>query len=612
MLGQYQIIDQIGGGGMGMVYRAYDPTTDREVAIKVLPPQLMMEPEFLARFQNEGKVIARLEHPHILPLYAVGEDGGVPYLVMRFVTGGSLQDRMAEARSDPDFLARTITQVADALEEAHRRNIVHRDVKPGNILLDHGDNAYLADFGIAKMLESSQYLSMSGGGIGTPAYMPPEQWRGKKLDGRADIYALGCMVFRIVTGSPPYEAETRDGMMTEHLMSPVPSARERNRRVSPALDALLRRAMAKIPQDRPSTAREFALDLAAALSGAGTAPRPEPPPPEPPKRKTPTPAPPKPIGQTATGSRAPIGVVIAVAVIVLIVGVLAASGVFAAHGQPQVAGVISPTDKPAPTNVPQATPAPTELPINTPIPSTTPVLVGFPGNPVTANNQWTPVKQTFDGVEMLLVPAGCFMMGSNDGGADEKPVHQVCFDKPFWMDLTEVTNGQFAQLGGQAGRSSYFTGDNRPREQITWTEADDFCRKRGARLPSEAEWEYAARGPDSLTYPWGDAFVGDNAVWNTSQTADVGSKPQGAAWVGALDMSGNVWEWVNDWYDPSTYGTLSQPATNPQGPGNGQYRALRGGSWDFTGTDFLRAATRSRLTPVNGYSSNGFRCARSY
>jgi formylglycine-generating enzyme required for sulfatase activity len=269
----------------------------------------------------------------------------------------------------------------------------------------------------------------------------------------------------------------------------------------------------------------------------------------------------------------------------------------------------APASTAAPTAPVAAQPTETQAPTAAQ-PSVTPLPAGF--TPITSNAEWKPVYQEFSGVKMALAPKGCFGMGSNDGDNNEKPVHQVCFDKPYWIDVTEVTNAQFARLGGQAARASNWTGDNRPRETITWTESDDFCRRRDARLPSEAEWEYAARGPDSLTYPWGNAFVSDNAVWNTSQTADVGSKPQGAAWVGALDMSGNVWEWVNDWYDQSTYGTLSEPATNPQGPGSGQYRALRGGSWNLALTGGLRAADRLWDTPGYGDDSLGFRCARSY
>ncbi|MCA0456101.1 MAG: formylglycine-generating enzyme family protein [Chloroflexi bacterium] len=178
-------------------------------------------------------------------------------------------------------------------------------------------------------------------------------------------------------------------------------------------------------------------------------------------------------------------------------------------------------------------------PTATPPPPTT-----VPVEPVTANADWTPVEQTVDGVVMVQVPPGCFMMGSDAGRRDERPASQVCFTAPYWIDKTEVTNKQFGSEGA-------FPGDNQPRGNLLWSEARDFCVSRGGRLPTEAEWEYAGRGPDNLMYPWGSDLVGDFLVFdqnNNNQTAEVGSKPDGASWVGALDMAGNVWEWVSSAY----------------------------------------------------------------
>jgi iron(II)-dependent oxidoreductase len=216
---------------------------------------------------------------------------------------------------------------------------------------------------------------------------------------------------------------------------------------------------------------------------------------------------------------------------------------------------------------------------------------------------------------MALVPPGCLMMGSSDGADDEKPVNRQCFDKPFWIDRTEVTQAQFRRFNGKAGRESKWTGDNRPRDSVTWFEARDFCAQRGARLPTEAEWEYAARGPDGLEYPWGNSWDSNNAVYSGNsggQTADAGSRPGGVSWVGALDMSGNVWQWMSSSYkaypyDPKDGRESSELARNDQG------RVLRGGSWLSTNTDHLRAAHRIRLNPSYAYDvvDVGFRCARS-
>lgn len=249
--------------------------------------------------------------------------------------------------------------------------------------------------------------------------------------------------------------------------------------------------------------------------------------------------------------------------------------------------------------------------------------------PVSRNEDWTMIIETFDGVEMVLVPTGCFMMGSEDDSDGEKPVHKVCFEKPFWLDRTEVTNRQFAQFNGEVTHSSYFSGDNRPRENVTWEEASAYCASRGAHLPTEAEWEYAARGPDALVYPWGNTFdchlgnfddetkqdasviEGGTGCDRFDETAPVGSFPQSDSWVGALDLSGNVWEWVADWYSSDYYGTLAGGAINPAGPPAGTTRVLRGGSWGNGVADLFRASFRGWNDPGNWYGDIGFRCARS-
>jgi len=229
--------------------------------------------------------------------------------------------------------------------------------------------------------------------------------------------------------------------------------------------------------------------------------------------------------------------------------------------------------------------------------------------PMARNADWTPLERDLNGVTMVLVPAGCFDMGSDDGASDERPVHEICFDEPFWIDKYEVTNAQFADFGGQAGRSSNWKGADLPRERITWFEAVTFCELRGARLPTEAEWEYAARGPDNLVYPWGNAWNPDNANWagtSPDQTFAVGSFSQGASWVGALDMSGNVREWMSSLDEDYPYSDNHESNSDTS-----SLRVLRGGSF-FNSSSNLRAATRFRFSPDFVNDSFGFRCARSY
>jgi len=233
--------------------------------------------------------------------------------------------------------------------------------------------------------------------------------------------------------------------------------------------------------------------------------------------------------------------------------------------------------------------------------------IGFPGNPATSNAGWAPLIREFDGVPMALVPIGCFMMGSTDGDDDELPVHQQCFVEPFWIDVYEVTNAQYGSVGA-------FYGDLLPREVISWFAATAYCEGRGARLPTEAEWEYAARGPDALIYPWGNEFIADyvtydlNAIW-TTHTTDVGSRPEGVSWVGAYDMGGNVWEWVSSLYMPYPY-----DATDGREVGahidSVSRRVVRGGSYHHPDLS-ARAANRRWVHPTGAQAYYGMRCARS-
>ncbi|MGD8813812.1 MAG: SUMF1/EgtB/PvdO family nonheme iron enzyme [Anaerolineales bacterium] len=260
---------------------------------------------------------------------------------------------------------------------------------------------------------------------------------------------------------------------------------------------------------------------------------------------------------------------------------------------------------------------------------------------VTANDQWEPVIRAFNGVEMVLVPAGCFRMGNNNSTPEERPVHGICFDRPFWIDRTEVTVSQFGNFLNDQPESvtnyerwvqdslqsddprtqlersgevweSKFQQDQRPLQWVKWIGANDFCRWRGARLPTEAEWEYAARGPDNNLYPWGNELIMDNIVRYRDRNPDVGSIPQGASWVGALDMSGSVFEWTSSLYRPYPYDAFDGREVSAElDPANN--RVFRGCPWYHIiwDADNFTSTARFDMHPDVGIWYYGVRCVRS-
>lgn len=261
----YEILEELGRGGMAIVYRARERALERDVAIKVLPLAQTFDTEGVARFQREARLSAALEHPHIVPVHQVGQAGRVNFLVMKFMGGPSLSDLLAdEGRMEPSEVEKLLLEVGDALDHAHKQGIVHRDVKPDNIMKDKTGRYVVMDFGIAKSLSSTQ-LTQTGGSIGTPKYMSPEQARGADVDGRSDFYSLGVVAYHCLVGRPPFEGEDPMGILYAHLHDPVPE---------PMLDseeargvwAAIRGLLIKEPVRRLGSAE----DVRAALSQGGS------------------------------------------------------------------------------------------------------------------------------------------------------------------------------------------------------------------------------------------------------------------------------------------------------------------------------------------------------
>jgi serine/threonine protein kinase/tetratricopeptide (TPR) repeat protein len=256
----YQIIEQIGKGGMATVYRAYQPSLDRDVAVKVLPPYYAEQDEtFLERFKREARAIAKLRHQNILMVMDFGQQDDLSFLVMEYVDAGTLKNQMDKPMTLKEIL-NLVKQISSALDYAHEQGVVHRDVKPSNVLMPQPDWALLTDFGLAKMVGGT-FMTQSGLTVGTPAYMSPEQGSGSKVDHRTDIYSLGVMLYELVVGEVPYTAETPMAVVVKHIVDPLPMPRAKNPKVPEALQRVILKALAKNPDDRYQSAGDIAAAM---------------------------------------------------------------------------------------------------------------------------------------------------------------------------------------------------------------------------------------------------------------------------------------------------------------------------------------------------------------
>ena len=552
--GQYRILRQLGRGGFGFVYQAEDTLMNETVAIKELIPGLIDDEVILKRFIQEARASLRLTHPNIVRVYNVFADRGNYYIVMEHLPGGSLEDWMQQRDTlGVEQAIRVVADVCAGLEYAHGKGVVHCDIKPGNVLFAADGTAKVADFGVAHVSEelmTRSWQSASGFAAGTLLYMAPEQLDGVRDDLRVDIYALGAMLYQMLTGRPylDFRLPARTISDQVHNASQIkegqavpPSAY--NRAIPGWLDGVILKALAKQPAERYGSAGE----LAAVLTGKPAADIPKVPRPEPPTRVAV--APPRPRPAWSVHPAVVAGAVAALAVVVVIL-LARRDGISSAR----------------------------------------------PG--------------------MVYVPAGEFIMGSDEGDSDEQPVHTVYLDA-FYIDRTEVTNAQYRECveagacDTPADTRYYDNADyaQHPVIWVSWNDADAYCRWVGKRLPTEAEWEKAARGTDGRTYPWGEGIDCDHAQYGecAGQTVPVGSKSKGVSPYGALDMAGNVWEWVTDWYDSDYY--ARSPFQDPQGPDSGDYRVRRGGSWGSY-VWYVRTAFRFYYHPSIAGNLVGFRCAQ--
>ena len=264
-IGRYEIESELTTGGMGVIILAKDPYIQRQVAVKVLMYSRTLEDVYREFFQNEAEIIAALEHPCIVPIYDFGWHGQQPYIVMRYMSGGSLQDKINTGELKMTEMAHILKRVSEALDAAHAKGIIHRDIKPSNILFDSTGEAFLSDFGIAT---SKSFKDDEGEWlVGTPAYMSPEQVQGKQVDGRSDIYALGVTLYRLLAGQLPFSGSSTTALINAHVELPVPDIRTIKGNLPAVWQEVVAKAMAKDPNDRYPTASDFARDVTEVVSG---------------------------------------------------------------------------------------------------------------------------------------------------------------------------------------------------------------------------------------------------------------------------------------------------------------------------------------------------------
>ena len=551
-IGRYEIERELGRGGMAVVYLARDPNVKRLVAIKVLPRQYTFDPQFRARFEREAEIIAALEHAYIVPIYDFGEDGDQPYIVMRFMQGGSLAERIGQGPLPVAAAAKILQRLGIALDEAHAQHIIHRDLKPGNILFDQRGEAFLSDFGVAKMLEASAALTGIGNLMGTPAYMSPEQVHGDvQLDGRSDVYALGVLLFEMLTGQIPYQADTPARQMMKHLLEPIPRILEIRSDLPPPCQAILSRAMAKDRDERFATAREMAMAVTA------------------------------------------------------LAGKEAATPLFGLSAIPDIL-----SEEPAEPVSDESAEPPDEPESDTfsHLPKTLPRLPFEP--------------------EMVLIPAGEFVLGSNphqdrEAQTGEQPQHRFALSS-FYLAKSPVTNAQYTAFVMDTGhiapehwRGGYPPDDREehPVVAIFWHDAVAYCKwlaevtGKPYRLPSEFEWEKGARGKDGRIYPWGNQWEPGRCNCKETgkgDTTPVTAYPAGASPYGLLDMAGNIMEWTRSLYKnyPNDPAQLWEDAE----AGGDIWPVLRGGAFIHPRGE-MRCAVRRGASPYRWEYHLGFRVA---
>jgi len=661
LIKQYRIDAYLASGGMGTVYRVWDQKRNVPLAMKVLHEDLAEDPSIFKRFQREARALEKLAHPNIVPFYGLHQTADFAFLLERYIDGPTLK-KILQKHGKPlevDDALVYLKAMTSALGYAHAHGVVHCDVKPENVMVDKGGSMYLTDFGVARHAEST---TTTLGFAGTAAYMAPEQYRRVAVSAQTDVYALGVTLYEMLMGERPFRgneeaSEGKGGSAAErvrwsHVHMEPRDPREANPRISEAMAGVILKALAKDSGERYPSMREL---YEAACGAAGVSPEAvldRVPPARLPafaSRGESQPYQPLSLQQIAAkpktfpwygqpSTRVFMGVAAVILTSVVIFALVNMSGGDSGDlgGENRreallptgVMGAIEGTDitPTTPTVTPSTISTALPTPTKTPFPTVEPVAV--------ATNK-------MDNAEVVFIPAGEFIMGSNpnidkDFWGAEGPQHPVYLDE-YWVYRTEITNAMYQECVAEqkcprpvqffaVHTDDYYENQiyaDYPVIYVSYGHAISYCHWVGGRLPTEAEWEKAARGTDARLFPWGDSPPGSDQVNlcdrtcarggiiesqlndGFSGTSPVGNFPAGVSPYGAFDMAGNVWEWTFDWFHSAFYS--ASPYENPNGPVSGTRHVIRGGSWSMP-IGGVRVVARKSELPDTSLDNLGFRC----
>ena len=628
--GRYRIDSLIGKGGMGAVYRSTRLLIGDEVAIKILHTGQVVDPHAAERFRREAQAAARLKHPNAVNIYDFGvSSDGLQYLVMDLVEGRSLREvTREEGPLNPSLVSEITSQVCAALDEAHRQHIVHRDIKPDNIILNStptGLRVKVLDFGIAKLRDdTASHLTQTGSVLGTPHYMSPEQCLGEELDSRADIYSMGVVMYEMLCGRVPFNSPISTAVVVQHVNQPPPSLRTINPTIRAEVETVVFHALEKRREGRPASAGALSQELSQVVRGMSAE-------------------------VVVFGCESGLPVVASQTLGGLLheetVERKISNEAELAHSMPKTVhlanqhiGLFPAAHDTAGNNATTTMRLRSSFParylwIGLPIffvgaligvtawllssdklddkplvqsntAQQSPSVIGQSPNSDEASKVSKPVPPP----GMVLVNGESFLMGSNEGDLDSKPPHRIEL-RPFFIDIYEVTCEEYKKFvdKGHAAPKTWVNGTypvgtaKHPVTSVSWEDAAAYAEWVGKRLPTEQEWEFAARGKRGLSYPWGNKWkLGcANADKVRKGLIDVGSYAC-ASPFGAKDLIGNAWEWTASDWSPYPGGRLARQTS-------GGEKVIRGGAWESppeAATAIYRAGFKE---PGD---QTGFRCAK--